>query len=175
MPPGWMPRRCLRERRHPLCSHESGFSLADFDLIWASPSSTSSPYTTILNMLDLAGIPLRSRRAATHGDPLVDRGWSRGLHPGAAGRLHRRCSCSATARRRSLELCDAVREWKRARAAGARSCLRRGQGDCRDVCPGPAPAGRGRPQADRIRLDGWTTARSPSRSWRSSTTGPTSR
>ena len=51
--------KLLRERRIPLCSQESGYSLADFDLIGFTLQYELS-YTTILNMLDLAGIPVKT-------------------------------------------------------------------------------------------------------------------
>ncbi|MDE2060335.1 MAG: TIGR03960 family B12-binding radical SAM protein, partial [candidate division NC10 bacterium] len=69
----------LRQRRIPLCTLESGYSLADFDLIGFTLQYELS-YTTILNMLDLGGVPLKSgdRR---EGDPFVIAGGSVGFNP----------------------------------------------------------------------------------------------
>ncbi len=59
----------LREYGHPLFALESGASLADFDAVGFSLQYELS-YTNVLNMLDLAGIPLySSERRET--DPLV--------------------------------------------------------------------------------------------------------
>ncbi len=59
----------LREYRHPLFALESGSPLADFDAVGFSLQYELS-YTNVLNMLDLAGIPLySSERRET--DPLV--------------------------------------------------------------------------------------------------------
>ena len=49
----------LRRHRIPLCGHESGLPLASFDILGFTLQYELS-FATILNMLDLAGIPLRS-------------------------------------------------------------------------------------------------------------------
>lgn len=69
----------LRQRRIPLCTLESGYSLTDFDLIGFTLQYELS-YTTILNMLDLAGVPLRSADRR-EGDPFVIAGGSVGFNP----------------------------------------------------------------------------------------------
>lgn len=48
----------LRRHRIPLCSHESGLPLSDFDLVGFTLQYELSA-STILNCLELAGIPLR--------------------------------------------------------------------------------------------------------------------
>lgn len=59
----------LRRRRLPLCALESGDSLAEFDVL-AFTLQYELTYTNILNMLDLAGIPVRAaERGEEH--PLV--------------------------------------------------------------------------------------------------------
>ncbi|HNY77910.1 MAG: TIGR03960 family B12-binding radical SAM protein [Sedimentisphaerales bacterium] len=59
----------LREKRIPLFSLESKASLASFDVIGFSLSNELC-YTNVLNMLDLAGLPVRSEQRAQD-DPLV--------------------------------------------------------------------------------------------------------
>ena len=58
-------------RRHgiPLCTIESGLPLSAFDIVGFTLQYELS-YTTLLNMLDLAGIPIRSADRRD-GDPLV--------------------------------------------------------------------------------------------------------
>ena len=56
----WLDAEALfRQHRIPLCSHESGLPLANFDLVGFTLQYELS-FATILNMLDLGGIPLRS-------------------------------------------------------------------------------------------------------------------
>ena len=69
----------MRRRQIPLCTIESGYSLADFDLIGFTLQYELS-YTTILNMLDLAGVPLGSAERRD-GDPFVIAGGSVGFNP----------------------------------------------------------------------------------------------
>ena len=59
----------MREHHIPLWAHESGDPIADFDFIGFTLQYEMS-YTNVLNMLDLAGLPLR---AADRGEdaPLV--------------------------------------------------------------------------------------------------------
>jgi radical SAM family uncharacterized protein/radical SAM-linked protein len=59
----------LRERRLPLLSLESYTPLADFDVVGFSLQYELT-YTNLLTMLDLGGIPLRTKDRAL-GDPLV--------------------------------------------------------------------------------------------------------
>ncbi len=59
----------MRERGTPLASLETGIPLKDFDIVGFSMQYELS-YTTILNMLDLGGIPVKSDQR--HG-PLSDR------------------------------------------------------------------------------------------------------
>ncbi|MDD5398737.1 MAG: TIGR03960 family B12-binding radical SAM protein [Dehalococcoidia bacterium] len=51
--------QALRRYNHPLCSLETGRPLRDFDIIGFSLGYELS-YTTVLNMLDLAGVPVFS-------------------------------------------------------------------------------------------------------------------
>jgi len=50
----------MRERGIPLFAHESGDSVGDFDIV-AFTLQYELCYSNVLNMLDLAGIPLRSK------------------------------------------------------------------------------------------------------------------
>ena len=80
----------MRANAIPLYSLETKHALADFDILGFSlPYETL--YTNALNMLDLAGIPLRVRRARPVGPAGHCRG-ARLFQPGADARLHR-CLC----------------------------------------------------------------------------------
>ena len=71
--------KVLRDNRLPLVSLESGHPLAEFDVIGFSLGYEFT-FTNILNMLDLAGIPVwSSERNASH--PLVIAGGSAALNP----------------------------------------------------------------------------------------------
>lgn len=59
----------MRARGIPLFTHESGDSVHDFDMV-AFTLQYEMCYTTVLNMLDLAGIPLRSC-ARGEEDPVI--------------------------------------------------------------------------------------------------------
>lgn len=59
----------MRERGLPLFALESGRPLRDFDMV-AFTLQYELSYTNVLNMLDLAGIPLRGA-ARTDADPLI--------------------------------------------------------------------------------------------------------
>ncbi|MBF8298159.1 MAG: Radical domain protein [candidate division NC10 bacterium] len=104
----------LRERRIPLCTMESGYSLADFDLIGFTLQYELS-YTTILNMLDLAGIPLRSEQRRD-GDPFVIAGGPVAFNPEPIAEFID-LFLLGDAEEAILEICDAVLRWK---ASGGR-------------------------------------------------------
>lgn len=59
----------LRERQLPLVSLETGTPLADFDFVGITLQHELS-YTNVLNLLDLAGLPLE-REARTEDQPLI--------------------------------------------------------------------------------------------------------
>ncbi len=59
----------MRKRDIPLFTHESGDAVGDFDLV-AFTMQYELCYTTMLNMLDLAGIPLR-REARGEDSPII--------------------------------------------------------------------------------------------------------
>ena len=69
----------LREAGLPLCSLETGHSLADFDIVGFSLLYELN-YTNILNMLDMAGLPLWSRERGET-DPLVIGGGPCAVNP----------------------------------------------------------------------------------------------
>ncbi len=69
----------LRRSGQPLCSLESGRPLAAFDGVGFTLQSELC-YTNILEMLDLAGIPLRAT-ARSDGDPLVFAGGPTAFNP----------------------------------------------------------------------------------------------
>ncbi len=101
--------RLLRERRIPLCSQESGYSLADFDLIGFTLQYELS-YTTILNMLDLAGIPLRSADRR-EGDPFVIAGGPVAFNPEPIAEFID-LFLLGDAEEAILEICEAALRWK---------------------------------------------------------------
>ncbi len=69
----------LRERGLPLFTLESKTALADMDVVGFSLQSELT-YTSVLNMLDLAGLPLRSEQR-TDSQPLVIAGGPGALNP----------------------------------------------------------------------------------------------
>ena len=59
----------MRDRHIPLFTHESGDPVGDFDMV-AFTLQYEMCYTTVLNMMDLAGIPLRSENRGEE-DPII--------------------------------------------------------------------------------------------------------
>ncbi|WP_337288147.1 TIGR03960 family B12-binding radical SAM protein [Candidatus Methylomirabilis sp.] len=106
--------RLLRERQIPLCTVESGYSLADFDLIGFTLQYELS-YTTILNMLDLAGVPLKSEQRRD-GDPFVIAGGPVGFNPEPVADFID-LFLLGDGEEAILEICEAVQQWK---ASGGR-------------------------------------------------------
>ncbi|MBZ0169552.1 radical SAM protein [Candidatus Methylomirabilis lanthanidiphila] len=104
----------LRQRRIPLCSLESGYSLADFDLIGFTLQYELS-YTNILNMLDLAGVPLKSADRR-EGDPFVIGGGSVGFNPEPIAEFLD-LFVLGDGEEAVLEVCEATAAWK---ASGGR-------------------------------------------------------
>jgi radical SAM family uncharacterized protein/radical SAM-linked protein len=101
--------KLLRDRGIPLCSQESGYSLADFDLIGFTLQYELS-YTTILNMLDLAGIPLRSEQRR-EGDPFVIAGGPVAFNPEPIADFID-LFLLGDAEEAILEICEAFVRWK---------------------------------------------------------------
>ncbi|CBE69154.1 MAG: TIGR03960 family B12-binding radical SAM protein [Candidatus Methylomirabilis oxygeniifera] len=104
----------LRRGRIPLCTLESGYSLADFDLIGFTLQYELS-YTTILNMLDLAGVPLGSAERR-EGDPFVIAGGSVGFNPEPIAEFID-LFVLGDGEEVVLEVCEAAAAWK---ASGGR-------------------------------------------------------
>jgi len=104
----------LRERGLPLCSLESGFALGDFDLIGFTLQYELS-YTTVLTMLDLAGVPLRSE-ARRDGDPFVIAGGPVAFNPEPIADFID-MFLLGDAEEAIFEICEAVQQWK---ASGGR-------------------------------------------------------
>ena len=69
----------LRRNDLPLCSLETGHTLRDFDIVGFSLGYELT-HTTVLNMLDLSGIPVFSRDRGT-GHPLILAGGSCAMNP----------------------------------------------------------------------------------------------
>jgi len=106
--------KLLRDRGIPLCSQESGYGLADFDLIGFTLQYELS-YTTILNMLDLAGVPVKSEQRR-EGDPFVIAGGPVAFNPEPIADFID-MFLLGDAEEAILEICEAVLRWK---ASGAR-------------------------------------------------------
>jgi radical SAM family uncharacterized protein/radical SAM-linked protein len=110
----------LRQHRIPLCSHESGLPLASLDILGFTLQYELS-FSTILNMLDLAGIPLRAaERDDRH--PLVVAGGPVAFAPEPMADFID-VFLIGDGEEAALELCATVREWKRSR--GTRDVLLR--------------------------------------------------
>jgi radical SAM family uncharacterized protein/radical SAM-linked protein len=119
--PPWLDAETLfRQHGIPLCSHESGFPLGAFDVLGFTLQYELS-FATILNMLDLAGIPLRAaERDDKH--PLVVAGGPVAFAPEPLADFMD-AFLIGDGEEATLELCDVVREWKR--AGGSRQELLR--------------------------------------------------
>jgi radical SAM-linked protein len=101
--------RLLRERRIPLCTIESGHRLSDFDLVGFTLQYELS-YTNVLNMLDLAGIPLRSEDRRS-GDPFVIAGGPVAFNPEPISAFID-LFLLGDGEEAVLEICDAALRWK---------------------------------------------------------------
>ncbi len=107
----WLDAEALF-RRHgiPLCSHESSLPLGSFDILGFTLQYELS-FATILNMLELAGIPLRAcDRDARH--PLVVAGGPVAFAPEPLADFMD-AFLIGDGEEATLELCGVVREWKR--------------------------------------------------------------
>lgn len=107
----WLDAEALfRSHAIPLCSHESGLPLASFDILGFTLQYELS-FATILNMLDIAGIPLRwSGRDERH--PLVVAGGPVAFAPEPLADFMD-AFLIGDGEEATLELCEVVREWKR--------------------------------------------------------------
>jgi len=107
----WLDAEELLRRRHtPVCSHEWGIPLAGFDILGFTLQYELS-FATVLNMLDLAGIPLRwSQRDERH--PLVVAGGPVAFAPEPLADFMD-AFLIGDGEEAALELCDTVRRWKR--------------------------------------------------------------
>ncbi len=106
----WLDAEALfRQHRIPLCSHETGLPLASFDVVGFTLQYELS-FATILNMLDLSGIPLRaSERDARH--PLIVAGGPVAFAPEPLADFVD-AFLIGDGEEATLELCGIVREWK---------------------------------------------------------------
>ena len=156
----------LREQQVPLCSQESGLPLSGFDIVGFTLQYELS-FATILAMLELGGIPVRSgdRR---DGDPLVVAGGPVAFAPEPLADFVD-AFLIGDGEEAALELCAVVRDWKRQRG-GREALLRAVKG-----IPGmyvPALHRPGRGGARNALLSGSirsTMGDFPYRTWRSST------
>jgi radical SAM family uncharacterized protein/radical SAM-linked protein len=110
----------LRGHGVPLCSHESGFPLASFDIVGFTLQYELS-FATILTMLDLGGIPTR-RADRKDGDPLVVAGGPGAFAPEPLADFID-AFLVGDGEDAVLELCETVRQWKR--TGGGRAALLR--------------------------------------------------
>ncbi len=110
----------FRQHGIPLSSHESRLPLASFDILGFTLQYELS-FATILNMLDLAGIPLRTvERDVRH--PLVVAGGPVAFAPEPVADFID-AFLIGDGEEATLELCGVVREWKR--SGGSREELLR--------------------------------------------------
>ncbi len=101
----------LRQQRIPLCSHESALPLESFDIVGFTLQYELS-FATILNMLELGSIPLRSsERDEQH--PLIVAGGPVAFAPEPLADFMD-AFLLGDGEEAALELCEVVREWKRA-------------------------------------------------------------
>src|SRR5574341_1586927 len=117
----WLDAEALfRQHRIPLCSHETCLPLASFDIVGFTLQYELS-FATILNMLDMSGIPLRaSERDARH--PLVVAGGPVAFAPEPLADFMD-AFLIGDGEEAVLEVCEVVRECKR--AGGSREELLR--------------------------------------------------
>jgi radical SAM family uncharacterized protein/radical SAM-linked protein len=108
----WLDAEALfRRHRIPLCSHESGQPLASFDILGFTLQYELS-YATILNMLELAGLPFRwGDRDERH--PLIVAGGPVAFAPEPIADFID-AFLIGDGEDAVLEICEVVREWKRA-------------------------------------------------------------
>ena len=100
----------MRAEGIPLWSLETRHPLAEFDVIGFSLSYEGT-YTNILNMLDLAGLPVRAEERSD-AQPLVICGGSGALNPDALA-AHADLFVLGDGEEVIVEIVDFVREWKR--------------------------------------------------------------
>jgi len=106
----------MRAEGIPLWSLETRHPLAEFDVLGFSLSYEGT-YTNILNMLDLAGLPVRAEER-TDAHPLVICGGSGALNPDALA-AHVDLFVLGDGEEVIVEIVDFVRDWKR-QGRGAR-------------------------------------------------------
>lgn len=112
----------MREAGAPLWSLETRHSLNEFDLIGFS-LSYELDYTNVLNMLDLARIPVLAAERGD-GDPIVIAGGSGTLNPEPM-HLFIDAFVLGEGEEVILEIADALRRWKRDGQRDRRTFLRR--------------------------------------------------
>ncbi len=113
----WPDREAqLRTTGTPLTSLESGRSLADFDILGFSLQYELC-YSNVLNMLDLAGLPLRSAERS-EGAPLVIVGGPCAFNPEPLADFID-CALIGDGEEAVIELCEAVRRSKAERESRA--------------------------------------------------------
>jgi len=108
----WLDAEALFRQHHiPLCSHDSGLPLASFDIVGFTLQYELS-FATILNMLDLGAIPLRSsERDERH--PLIVAGGPVAFAPEPLADFMD-AFLIGDGEESALDLCGVVREWRRA-------------------------------------------------------------
>ncbi|MEX0749640.1 MAG: TIGR03960 family B12-binding radical SAM protein, partial [Dehalococcoidia bacterium] len=112
----------MRAEGIPLWSLETRHPIGEFDVIGFSLSYEGT-YTNILNMLDLAGLPVRAEER-TDAHPLVICGGSGALNPDALA-AHVDLFVLGDGEEIIVEIVDFVREWKRHGRGTREEMLRR--------------------------------------------------
>ena len=147
----------LRECRIPLCSQESGLPLSSFDIVGFTLQYELS-YATILAMLELGGIPLRSAdRNERH--PLVVAGGPVAFTPEPLAEFID-AFLIGDGEGGAIELCEVVRDWKRA-GGGREKLLRAVKGIEGMYVPSMHETGEVVRKRTAVRLDGIDYGRFP--------------
>ena len=154
----WPDAEALFRQHHiPLCSHESGLPLRSFDILGFTLQYELS-FTTVLNMLELSGLPLRSSdRDARH--PLVVAGGPVAFNPEPMADFID-AFLIGDGEEATLELCTVVREWKRS-GGGREDLLRAVKGVAGMYVPALHAPGETVRKRTALGLDGFDYGRLP--------------
>ena len=104
----------LRTNAMPLCSLETGTPLGCFDIVGFSLQHELC-YTNVLNMLDLARIPLRTSERTTN-YPLIIAGGPACFNPEPVGDFFD-VIVIGDGEEVAIKICELVREWKKHRSS----------------------------------------------------------
>ena len=138
----------MRAEGVPLWSLETRHPLREFDVIGFSLSYEGT-YTNILNMLDLAGLPVRAEER-TDAHPLIICGGSGALNPDALADFVD-VFVLGDGEETIVDIVDFVREWKRQGRGTRDEMLRAAREDLGHLRPALLRAGVQRRRHDQVR------------------------